>query len=192
MKLKSVFAGSVFCLVWLSTTVMAQLTFDRPKNTKPLPTPYTINVTRQQVLDAAREILSVCKMPLREKGEGATANGEKLVTEYIAFARGVTSQSDLTHYTNPRAADVQSFVAGRVSLEILALPLDEKRSQIQIAARFQAKRGGVSGNDPSPWIDCPSNGQLEDEILRGLAGKILGIDLSIDRDGRRRILTCEY
>jgi hypothetical protein len=42
------------------------------------------------------------------------------------------------------------------------------------------------------WIDGQSNGMLEDEVLRGLAGKILGIDLSFKGNNKRRILSCEY
>jgi len=45
------------------------------------------------------------------------------------------------------------------------------------------------------WIDGQSNGVAEDEAIRGLAGKILGIDLSVKASsGRsaRRILNCEY
>jgi hypothetical protein len=42
------------------------------------------------------------------------------------------------------------------------------------------------------WIDGVSNGTLEDEVLRGMAGKALGIDLSVKGKGKRQILNCEY
>ncbi len=182
---------SAYLFCWPGIT-QAQITFDKPEKYKPLPTPFTINATRGQILDTARGVLKFCKIPFEEKTEPVLPVGDKLVTRYIVFTEGVNTRTDLAHYSNPHATDVHTWTAGRVSLEIIALPLDEERSQIQIVAHFQGRTGGITSSGKERWIDSPSNGRLEDEVLRGLAGKILGIDLSIDGDRRRRILSCEY
>jgi hypothetical protein len=183
----------LICLFGCSVVSEAQIVFDRPKPVEPLPSPYTINTTREQILQAATEVLKSCQFPFNEKVERVAPIGDKLVTGPIVFAKGVNSRTDLEHYTNPLASDARSWRAGRVSLEIVALPLDEKRSQMQIIAHFQGLSADVSGGGANEkWIDVPSNGILEDEVMRGLAGKILGIDLSVKRDGRRRILSCEF
>jgi hypothetical protein len=62
-----------------------------------------------------------------------------------------------------------------------------------VNTHIEGKVADVSSG--SQWVEAQSNGSLEDEVLRGLAGKILGIDLSVKvSSGRpsRRILSCEY
>ncbi len=131
------------------------------------------------MLDAAREILKSCKIPYEEKVERVLPVGDKLVTGYIVFTKGVNARTDLAHYSDPSAGNLHTWTAGRVYLEIIALPLDAKRSQISIVAHFQGRTGGIMTGGKEEWVDIPSNRSLEDEVLRGLAGKILGLDLSI-------------
>ena len=194
MKSKDIWIAlaSLVLLICWPIAAQAQLELDKPKNTKPLPQPYTITVTRDRILDTAREILTSCNFPFESETKPLLPAGDKLVTKTIVFTTGVNSQTNLAHYSNPPVNDVRAWTAGRVWLEVIALPLDANRSQIQIAAHVQGRTGGVIGGGEEKWVDCPSNGRLEDEMLRGLAGKILGIDLSIDHNGRRRILNCEY
>ncbi len=185
---------SIWLFCWFTLPAQAQIEFDKSEAAKPLPTPYTIGVTRDRTLEIAREILNHCQIPFQDRSGRLIPNEDVLVTDYILFAEDkVTSRTDLAHYTKLPANDPRVWTGGRVRLEARALPLDESRSQIVIAARFQgrvAPIGAYSRNEE--WVDCESNGRLEDEVLRGLAGKLLGIDLSIDRNGRRRILKCEY
>lgn len=194
MKSKDIWIAltSLALLICWPIAAQAQLELDKPKNTKPLPSPYTITATRPRILDTAREILTHCKIPYQNESKSILPAGDKLVTENIIFTTGVNARTDLAHYSNPPVNELRAWTAGRVWLEIIALPLDVKRSQIQIVAHVQGRSGGITNSGEEEWIDCPSNGRLEDEVLRGLAGKILGIDLSIDRNGRRRILNCEY
>ena len=182
----------IACLLACAVTATAQISFDKPENTKPLPMPYTLTASRDQILDTAREVLKQCRIPYEEKVKSILPVGDKLVTKPIVFAQGVNARTNLAHYSNPPANDVRAWTGGRVWLEIIALPLDEKRSQLQIVGHFQGRIAGIMQGGREEWVDSPSNGRLEDEVLRGLAGKLLGIDLSIDRDGRRRLLDCEY
>ena len=84
---------------------------------------------------------------------------------------------------------MRSWIQGRYYLEITALPLDEKRAQLQIITHIQGQVADVAGNK---WIATPTNGVLEDEVLRGLAGRILGLDLGIKKGAARRLFACEY
>jgi hypothetical protein len=174
--------------VFSATSAKAQITFDRPKTEPPLDNPYTMSIPREKILETTKEILKTCALQIDETlskpGEG------KIVTKPVSFSKGVTTKTDLEYLAKLPADDVRNWVQGRFALEITALPLDQKRSQLLIVANIQGRIADVM--NPNKWIDCQSNGRLEDEVLRGLAGKTLGIDLSLKGNNRRRILTCEY
>jgi hypothetical protein len=174
--------------VSLATDARAQLRFDKPKNEPPLDNPYTVGLPRERIMQTVREILKTCAIPLDE--DLSRPNEGKLVTKNVVFARGVTAKNDLEHLATMPAGEVRDWQQGRYHLEITALPLDGQKSQIQVSALFQGKIADALRSNL--WIDGQSNGALEDEVLRGLAGKLLGIDLSIKGNNKRRILTCEY
>ncbi|MGH9846367.1 MAG: hypothetical protein ACREEM_47315 [Blastocatellia bacterium] len=178
----------LFLLVSLSGEARAQFRFDRPKTEPPLDNPYTVGVPREQIVQTVREILKTCAIPIDE--DLSRSNEGKLVTKNVIFARGVTAKNDLEHLATMPAGEVREWQQGRYHLEITALPLDGKKSQIQVSAFFQGKVADAMRSNL--WIDGQSNGLLEDDILRGLAGKILGIDLSVKGNNKRRILNCEY
>ncbi len=194
MKLKSGSFLFLFLLIsfWsvLAATARAQIIWDKPKTEPPLANPYTLGVTREQIMKVATEVLKGCAIPLdpdlTKVGEG------RIVTKYEVFSKGVNARNDLEHVSTPPASETRNWTRARYSLEIITLPLDEKRSQLQVIAHIQ---GMVSDFTGSRWIDVPSNGALEDDVLRGLSSKILGIDLSVKTSsGRtgRRIFNCEY
>jgi len=187
LKLGSLYSALLLLAGW-AVVAPAQIQFDRPKTEPPLPNPYTINVKRDQILNTTREVLKTCSVPL-DDNLSKPAEG-RFTTKPVVFTKGVTARADLEHYSNLPAREVRNWTQGRYYLEILALPLDEKRSQLQIIAHIQGRDANVLSSEK--WIDSPSNGTLEDEILRGLAGKILGLDLSIKGNNRRRMLNCEY
>ncbi|HQR34890.1 MAG TPA: hypothetical protein PLK30_19290 [Blastocatellia bacterium] len=172
-------------------TAQAQFTFDRPKTEPPLDNPYNISLPREKILEGVRDILKTCALQIDT--DLSKPNEGKIVTKPINFSKGVTTKTDLEYLSALPAGDVRNWVQGRFSLEITALPLDQKKSQLLVSANIQGRIADPL--NPNKWIDCRSNGRLEDEVLRGLAGKILGIDLSQkNSSGRstRRILTCEY
>lgn len=178
-------------ILWLlccSGATFAQLTFDKPKTEGPLANPYTIGGKREDILKSVREVFKSCAIPIDE--EASRANEGRIVTKPVVYTRGVTAKSDLEHLATLPAGDVRNWLQGRYSLEVIALPLDQSRAQLQVSARIQGRLGGVL--DGEKWIDGTTNGTLEDEVLRGLAGKILGLDLSLKGKGQRRLLNCEY
>ena len=173
----------------LSFDAHAQLRFDKPKSEPPLDNPYQVGVSREDVIKTATEVLKTCSIPIDEE-LSLPAEG-KLITKNIIFTRGVTAKNDLEHLATMPAGEVRNWQQGRAFLEITAMPVDGKKSQIMVVARIQGKISDALRSNQ--WIDGQSNGTLEDQVLRGLASKVLGIDLSIKTgDNKRRILNCEY
>jgi hypothetical protein len=182
---------SLLFIVFCSFDALAQLQLDRPKTDKPLDNPYIINAPREQILQTVREVLKNCAIQIDDT-LSKPAEG-KIVTTSVVFTRGVTAKADLEHLAKMPAGEVRNWQQGRWSLEITSLPLDEKRSQLSVRAHIEGKIIDAAGG--AKWIEGQSNGAVEDEALRGLAGRILGIDLSVRvSSGRptRRILSCEY
>lgn len=182
---------SLLFIACCSFEARAQIQFDRPKTEPQLDNPYIINAPREQILQTVREVLKTCAIQvddtLSKPSEG------KIVTKSVVFTRGVTAKADLEHLAAMPAGEVRDWRQGRWRLEISALPLDEKRSQLSVNAYIEGKVADAAG--ATLWIVGQSNGSLEDEAMRGLAGRILGIDLSVKvSSGRptRRILNCEY
>jgi hypothetical protein len=176
-------------IILLAGDARAQLRFDKPKSEPPLDNPYPISVPREQVIQAATEILKVCSIPIDEE-QSRPAEG-KLVTKNVVFSRGVTTKNDLEHLATMPAGEVRNWQQGRYSLEITSLPIDATKSQIMVTAHVQGKIADALGSNR--WIDGQSTGILEDQVIRGLASKVLGIDLSVKTgDNKRRILGCEF
>lgn len=189
MKIKfTSFVLAFLALVVGADVARAQLTFDKPKTEPPLPNPYTMSVLREPILDAAREVLKACTIPLDE--DLSKANAGKIITKPVIFSRGVTVRNDLEYFAEMPASAVRNWSQARYALEIVALPVDQKKSQLQVNAIIQGR--AVDADGSLKWVDGKSNGRLEDEFIRGLAGKILGIDLSIKGKSQRRLLNCEY
>jgi hypothetical protein len=175
----------MFCC---SVTTLAQIQLDRPKSEPPLENPFKMGVSRELIMETTNQVLRACSIPLDESLSKPREG--KLVTKPLVFTRGVTTQTDLEYLAKMPSADVRNWTQGRYFLEITVSPIDGTRSQIFVNAHIQGRYADIlTGNQ---WIEGQSNGRLEDEILRGLAGKILGIDLSIKKNTRRQILNCEY
>lgn len=186
----------LFGIMFIGLTIgaKAQIQLDRPKVEQPLDNPYTIGVQREKIIETVREVLKGCGIALREEGvsrsDGQGSNG-KLVTQPVVFTRGVTTRNNLEYLAAMPSSEVRNWLQGRYFIEITALPLDQKRSQLFIAAHIEGRYADAMAG--SIWVEGQSNGRLEDEVLRGLAGKILGIDLNLKTaTTQRRILNCTY
>ncbi len=187
-KLTSIFSVALL-MIFLSLDGHAQLRFDKPKSEPPLDNPYTIGVPREKIVEVAREIFTTCAFQIDE--ELSKAADGKIISKNIIFTRGVTAKNDLEHLATMPAGEVRNWQQGRVLIEISALPLDGKKSQILITTKIQGKIADALRSNQ--WIDGQSTGILEDQVMRGLAGKILGIDLNVKTgDNKRRILNCEF
>lgn len=178
-------------LVILSTDALSQIQLSRPKTEQPLDNPYLLNVSREQVLTAVREVLGTCKIEI--ESTGGRPDDTKITTIPIVFTKGVTTRTNLKYLATMPADEVNSWAAGRYFLVIEILPVDVNKTQLSITGHIFGRSAGYTGKET--WIEGQSNGRLEDETLRGLAGKILGIDLSVKKPGQmptRRIMNCDY
>ena len=182
---------ALFFLAICTTSTLAQLTFDRPKGEPNLANPYTMGSKREDVMKTAVEIFKTCGFPIDEAASNIKEG--KLITKPLLYTRGVTARTDLEHLAEMPASRVRNWVQGRFMLEVLSLPIDPIRTQLQVSAKIQGRVGDVA---EETWIDGVSNGNLEDEVVRGIAGQALGIDLARSSSraskGKRRILNCEY
>ncbi|MBS1812862.1 MAG: hypothetical protein JST84_32140 [Acidobacteria bacterium] len=186
MKLRSL-ALAVLVTFAFVAAVNAQIVFDKPKEKPDLENPYTVNVPREQIAREIQEVLQTCKIVIDT--EKTKVEKGRFVTKPWVFTQGLNVKNDLEHVSRLPAGDARNWLKGRYALEINILPLDEKRSQLQIIAYIQGQIADMAG---TKWIDSPSNGNLEDDALRGLAGKIIGLDLSKKSNGKRRLMNCEY
>jgi hypothetical protein len=186
MRLKLIVSAFAL-LVLVSTATQSQINFGKPKDTPPLENPYTVNVPREEITKQIQEVLQICNVEI-DKQKTNVEKG-RFVTMPWQFTRGVNTKTDLLNVSNLPAADARNWLKGRYTLEINILPLDEKRSQLQVIAYIQGQMADVVG---TKWIDSPSNGKIEDDTLRGLAGKILGLDLSRKKNGKHLLMNCEY
>lgn len=177
-----------FALIALFAAVTpAQINFGKPKDTPPLDNPYTVNVPREEIAKQIQEVFQTCNIEI-DKEKTKIEKGRFVTTTWL-FTRGVNAKTDLQNVSNLPAADARNWLKGRYTLEINILPLDEKRSQLQVISYIQGQMADVAG---TKWIDSPSNGTIEDDTIRGLAGKILGLDLSRKKNGKHRLMNCEY
>jgi hypothetical protein len=182
----------VLLLLILGSTgqeVFAQLQIGRPKTEAPLENPYPIGVPREKILETVQTVLKECGIELNE--ERTRLSEGRVATLPIVFTRGGTTRNNLEYFAAMPSSEVRSWTQGRYYLEITALPLDQNRSQIFVAAHIEGRYADARSGPQ--WVEGQSNGRLEDEVLRGLAGKILGIDLSLKTaTSQRRLLTCIY
>jgi hypothetical protein len=175
----------------MSVICQAQIQIDRPKPEPPLDNPFAINVSREQILDSVRDILKTCDIKLDEVSSKPREG--KLVTLPVVFTKGINTRTDLEYLAALPADGARNWTAGRFLLEISVTPIDMKRSHIFVSARIDGRvADAFEGNK---WVAGQSNGRLEDEVLRGITSKILGIDMSVKTSSQRpsrRILNCEY
>ena len=192
MRIRNLILSGIM-LIGLTVGASAQIQLDRPKVEQPLDNPYTLGVQRERIIETVRDVLKGCGISLREEGAGLS-NGQsngKIITQPVVFTRGVTTRNNLEYLAAMTSSEVRNWLQGRYFIEITALPLDQKRSQLFIAAHIEGRYADAMAG--SVWVEGQSNGRLEDEVLRGLAGKILGIDLSLKTaTNQRRILNCTY
>lgn len=175
-------------LLGIGSEATAQIQLSRPKIEQPLDNPYTMGVAREQIIKTVLDVLKECRIEIRK--ESGLSNG-RILTEPISFSRGVTTRNNLEYLATMPSSEVRNWLQGRFYLEITALPLDQNRSQLFVAAHIEGRYADAMAG--AIWVEGQSNGRLEDEILRGLAGKILGIDLSLKTaTTQRRILNCTY
>ncbi len=148
-----------------------QISWGRGKERKPmLPNPYTFNVPRDTLLEAIKQVLSDRELVLDEKLSAEKPG--RLITKPVIFTRGaLTSGANLEFIARRPGGGNFTWVRGRYALQLEALPLDPQRTQLTVYARiegeYQTETGGV-------WVECPSKGIKENEILEAIIKHLNG------------------
>jgi hypothetical protein len=151
----------------------AQIQFGRPKPEKPLPNPYIIGASRDDILKAVKQMLETREVPL-DREECNQQSGEcTLISKQVVFIKGITTRSQLHHYCEIPTADVRDWSKGRYVLRIQISPATPATAQVGISARFDGMTVGVVGDE---WIPLTSKGELEDKLLRCLDQRVKGVE----------------
>ncbi|MFQ3580448.1 MAG: hypothetical protein SNJ67_04220 [Chloracidobacterium sp.] len=153
------------------TPAAGQISWGRGKEKKPmLPNPYTFTVPRDTLLESIKQVLSDRELIIDEKLSAEKPG--RLVTQPVIFTRGaLTSGSNLEFIARRPGGRNFTWVRGRYALELEALPLDPQRTRLTVYARiegeYQTETGGV-------WVECPSRGVKENEILEAIIKHLNG------------------
>ncbi|OYT72549.1 MAG: hypothetical protein CFK52_04970 [Chloracidobacterium sp. CP2_5A] len=151
--------------------VAGQISWGRGKEKKPmLPNPYTFNVPRDTLLESIRQVLSDRELIIDEKLSAEKPG--RIVTQPVIFTRGaLTSGSNLEFIARRPGGANFTWVRGRYALELEALPLDPQRTRLTVYARIEGERQTETGG---VWVNCPSRGVKENEILEAIIKHLNG------------------
>jgi hypothetical protein len=159
-------------IILAASAAKGQLQLSKPKAEKPLPNPYIIGATRDDVLAAVKQMLETREIPI-DKEDCNQQTGECVVlSKSVIFIKGVvTTKSQLQHYCEVPAADVREWTSGRYVLRIQVSPADLKTCQVGVYAKFDGKVEGAIGGE---WVPLASKGELEDKMLRCIEERVHG------------------
>lgn len=158
-------------LVVGAPTERGQIDFDKPRPVKPLPNPMLVSAGRDDVRNAAKQMLETRQIPV-EKEDCNQMTGEcVMVTKAVEFIRGITTKSQLQHYCEVPDADNRSWAKGRYSLRIQVNPAGTNTAEVGIYARFEGETDDAVGQQ---WVPLTSKGILEDGLLRCLDERVRG------------------
>jgi hypothetical protein len=152
-------------------TAGAQIQFNRPKTAKPLPNPSIVGSQRDEVVTVIKQMLETREIPLDKEDCNATTGECTLISKSVVFIKGITTRSQLQHYSDVPQRDVRTWSKGRYVLRFQISPASPKTSQVGVYARFEGLTDGVIGTE---WIQLTSKGELEDTLLRCIQERIQG------------------
>lgn len=154
-----------------ATSAAGQIQLSKPKTEKPLPNPSIIQAARDEVLIAIKQMLETREIPLDKEDCNAITGECTLISKPVVFIKGITTKSQLEHYSTVPAADLRNWTRGRYVLRIQISPASQKSSQVGVYARFEGMSDNVIGSE---WVQLTSNGELEDRMLRCIQDRVLG------------------
>ncbi|HXG95330.1 MAG TPA: hypothetical protein VNN73_23545 [Blastocatellia bacterium] len=165
--------GALAVLFVVSMTTSAQIQFDRPKTTKPLPNPSIVGAARDEALTVTKQMLETREIPLDKEDCNATTGECTLISKPIVFIKGIPTRSQLLHFAEVPTAEVRNWVKGRYVLRVQISPASPKTSQVGVYAKFEGMTDGITGSE---WVPLTSKGELEDMMLRCIEDRLNGGD----------------
>jgi hypothetical protein len=154
-----------------AASAAGQIQLSKPKSEKPLPNPFIIPAARDEVMTAIKQMLETREIPLDKEDCNASTGECTLISKHVVFIKGITTKSQLEHYSTVPAADLRNWTRGRYVLRIQISPASQKSSQVGVYARFEGMTDNGIGSE---WVLLTSNGELEDGILRCIQDRVLG------------------
>jgi len=155
-----------------------QIQFGRPKAEKPLPNPFILGTSRDEAVKATKQLLETREVPL-DREECNQQTGEcTLISKQVVFIKGITTKSQLLHFTELPSADVRDWSKGRYVLRIQISPATPATAQVGISAKFDGQTTGVVGSE---WVPLASKGELEDKLLRCLDQRVKGVECNEEK-----------
>jgi hypothetical protein len=154
-------------LLFAVTVCFAQLSFDRPKVAGLLPNPYTAPAARDVAVDAAIAYIKDSNIDL-DKDKTKKEEGI-LVAKPVIFTKGTVTVSQLQHFSSCPAIEARNWTRGRYTLQMIIEPVDPSHAKINISAKIEGETQGMIG---SSWVECQSNGLMENQILEKVIERI--------------------
>lgn len=151
----------------LATIALPQWTFDRYKVPKPLPNPYTIQATREQLVNAITQVMEKESFPI-DTQESKPADGV-IISKPVVFSKGINTKNDLAYFSDVPASEVRNWTKGRVTYTINIQPVDPTHSTLAIYSKIEGYAQSVTANN---WVECSSKGLMEDKLMRDVLEKL--------------------
>lgn len=163
---------AVLCLTFsvIPLSASAQFEWDKHKTLVPVPNPTRIDAKRADIISEAKELLERNEIPVATENDDEKTGTYVLVTAPVVFARGIVAKTQLGHFAEVGAPEVQGVVRGRVAIRIEISPSSPTASQVGIEAMFEGLRQGPS----QEWVKSPSRGLLEDKFLKHMMMDLQG------------------
>jgi hypothetical protein len=161
---------AVVAVAAFAAAAPAQLEWDKRKTGKPVANPASVVANRADVIAEIKELFGRNEIPIASENADDSKGTYVFVAQPIVFARGIVALTQLGHFAEVGAPDVQSIVRGRVTLRVELAPSNPTTQLVGVSAVFEGLRQGPDQR----WVRTPSRGLLEDKILKHVMMDVQG------------------
>lgn len=152
-------------LLFIAVTASAsvgQFEWDKKKTGRPVQNPAQVVAKRADIVTEVKELLERNAIPVEGETEDPTRGTTVITTQPVVFARGIVALTQLGHFAEVGAPEVQNVVRGRVTMRVEIAPSTPTTYLVGVSAIFEGLRQGPS----QQWVKSPSRGLLEDKFLK--------------------------
>jgi hypothetical protein len=163
-------ALAALALPLLLTAAAAQLEWDKHTTGKPVPNPAPVVASRADIVSEVKELFERNEIPVEGETQDETKGSYVITSAPVVFARGIVAKTQLGHFAEVGAPEVQNVVRGRVALRVEISPSNPTTSLVGVSAIFE----GLQQGPAQQWTKAPSKGLLEDKILKHMMMDVMG------------------
>lgn len=153
-----------------SSVAPAQFEWDKHTTGRPVQNPAPVAAKRADIISEVKELLDKNQIPIDGEHEDETKGVYVFTTQPVVFGRGIVALTQLGHFAEVGAPDVQNVVRARVTLRIEVAPSTPTTCLVGVSATFEGLRQGPS----QQWVRSPSRGLLEDKFLKHVIMDVQG------------------